>query len=152
ENPRIYASSDLQSDINTLEEALGEAVSIINSARKPVIVAGVEIQRFGIQSLLLKLIAKTNIPVVSTPLSKSVVNELHPSYLGVYEGAMGYPDVRKFVESSDCVILLGTFMTDIDFGNSSTPVDQGNTINITSSKLSIKHHNYEHVEMQDFLT
>jgi TPP-dependent 2-oxoacid decarboxylase len=88
---------------------------------------------------------------VSTPLSKSVINELHPCYLGVYEGAMGYPVVRERVESSDCVMLLGTFMTDIDFGNSPTPVDQGKTINITSSKLSIRHHNYENVLMYDFL-
>jgi TPP-dependent 2-oxoacid decarboxylase len=69
----------------------------------------------------------------------------------VYEGAMGYAKVRRQVESSDCVMLLGTFMTDIDFGNSPTPVDQGKTINITSSKLSIRHHNYENVMMPDFL-
>jgi TPP-dependent 2-oxoacid decarboxylase len=29
------------------------------------------------------------IPICSTLLSKSVVSELHPWYLGVYEGAMG---------------------------------------------------------------
>jgi TPP-dependent 2-oxoacid decarboxylase len=89
--------------------------------------------------------------VVSTPLSKSVINELHPCYLGVYEGAMGYANVRRQVESSDCVMLLGTFMTDIDFGNSPTPVDQGKTINLASSKLTIRHHSYENVLMRDFL-
>ena len=80
---------------------------MINSAQMPVVVAGVEVQRFGLQELLLKFLQKTNIPVVSTPLSKSVINELHPSYLGVYEGAMGYPHVRNYVESSDCVLLIG---------------------------------------------
>ena len=105
-----------------LEEALKAVVSMLNTAHSPVIVAGVDVQRFGLQTLLLKLLSKSNIPVVSTPLSKSVINELHPCYLGVYEGAMDYPNFRRQVESSDCVMLLGTFMTDIDFGNSATPV------------------------------
>jgi TPP-dependent 2-oxoacid decarboxylase len=150
-NPHCYLAPDPKSDPLALEEALKEAVLMLNTALSPVIVAGVEVQRFGLQTLLLKLLSKSNIPVVSTPLSKSVINELHPCYLGVYEGAMGYPNVRRQVESSDCVMLLGTFMTDIDFGNSPTPVDQGKTINITSSKLSIRHHNYENVMMPDFL-
>jgi TPP-dependent 2-oxoacid decarboxylase len=150
-NPRCYTAPDPKSDPSALEEALREVVLMLNSAHSPVIVAGVEIQRFGLQTLLLKLLSKSNIPVVSTPLSKSVINELHPCYLGVYEGAMGYANVRRQVESSDCVMLLGTFMTDIDFGNSPTPVDQGKTINLASSKLTIRHHSYENVLMRDFL-
>jgi indolepyruvate decarboxylase len=78
----------------------------------PVIIDGVEIQRFALQTQVLKLIKKTGIPVVATILSKSI-SEDHPSYLGLYEGAMGYEWVREYVESSDCLILLGAFMTDI---------------------------------------
>jgi indolepyruvate decarboxylase len=37
---------------------------------------------------------KTDIPVVATILSKSIISEDHPSYLGLYEGAMGYEWVR----------------------------------------------------------
>ena len=54
-------------------------------------------------------------------LSKSVIGENHPLYLGVYEGSMGFHNVRQYVESSDCVIMIGSFMTDVDFGNSPTP-------------------------------
>ena len=56
---------------------------------------------------------KTGIPVVATILSKSIISEDHPSYLGLYEGAMGYEWVREYVESSDRLILLGAFMNDI---------------------------------------
>ncbi|MPZ07123.1 MAG: hypothetical protein GEU26_12035 [Nitrososphaeraceae archaeon] len=45
---------------------------------------------FRLQDKLLQLVNKTIIPVVSTVLSKSVISEDHASYLGVYEGAMGY--------------------------------------------------------------
>ncbi|NOJ28793.1 MAG: preprotein translocase subunit Tim44 [Nitrososphaeraceae archaeon] len=150
-SPRECIIPDLKTNHNALKEATEESISMINSSIKPVIVAGVEIQRFGLQNILLKLLDKTGIPFVSTPLSKSVIRENHPLYLGVYEGAMGFNNVRDLVESSDCVIMFGTFMTDIDFGNSPTPVEQGKTINATSSDLSIRYHNYEDISLRDFL-
>jgi len=33
--------------------------------------------------------------------------ENHPQYLGVYEGTMGREEVVDYVETSDCMILLG---------------------------------------------
>jgi indolepyruvate decarboxylase len=67
---------------------------MINKAQKPVILAGIEIQRFRLQNNLLKLIQKTKIPVAVTILGKSVVGEGHPLYLGAYEGAMGCNEDR----------------------------------------------------------
>ena len=134
-----------------LAEAVGEAAAMINASEKPVIVAGVEIQRFGLQDEVLRLTEKTDIPVVATILSKSVISEIHPSYLGLYQGAMGDESVRERVESSDCLILLGAFMTDIDFGISARPIEQRHSIYVTSEKLSIRHHNFENVRLDDFI-
>jgi len=53
-----------------LQEALAEATAMINSSKQPVIIAGVEIHRFGLQNKLLQLADKANIPVVSTVLSQ----------------------------------------------------------------------------------
>ena len=68
------------------------------------ILADVEMHRFGMQDDLLKLIERTGIPVAATILGKSVISEQHPLYLGIYEGAMGRDEVRAYVEESDCVI------------------------------------------------
>jgi TPP-dependent 2-oxoacid decarboxylase len=65
---------------------------------------------------------------------------------------MGHQSVREYVESSDCLILLGALMTDINFSISPTPIEQSKSIYVTSEKLSIKHHNFENVLLQDFLT
>ena len=140
-----------ETDRDSMQEALVEAIEIINSSKQPVVIAGVEIHRFALQNKLLQLIAKTNIPVVATVLSKSVISEDHPLYLGVYEGAMGHQSVREYVESSDCLILLGALMTDMDFSISPTPIEQARSIYVTSEKLSVKHHNFENVALQDFI-
>ena len=148
---RMNGEYEEQSDPMAMTEAVEEATTMINASQKPVIVAGVEIQRFRLQDELLQLIEKTGIPVVATILSKSVISEYHPSYLGLYEGAMGDELAREDVESSDCLILLGALLTDIDFGISVTPIDQRHTINVTSEKLSIRHHNFENVGLQPFV-
>jgi len=136
---------------NALNEALLEARYTINSSKKPVIIAGIELHRFGIQDDLLKFIEKTNIPVAATPLSKSVISEHHPQYMGIYEGAIGRDEVREYVESSDCLILMGTFMTDINLGMFTAHLDQGRSIYATSEKIYIHYHAYEDVGLCDFI-
>ena len=149
-DPQVYHDQE-KSDPTILSEALHETIDMINSSTRPVIVAGVEIQRFGLQNELLHLIEKLKIPVSSTILSKSVISELHPLYLGVYEGALGHDSVREYVESSDCLILLGALMTDIDLGGFTAKIDQKRTIYINSEKFSVRYHNYDEISLKDFI-
>jgi indolepyruvate decarboxylase len=139
------------SNRHSLKASLEEAAAMINAARKPVILADVEVHRFGLQKELVRLARKTNIPVAATILGKSVIGEHHPFYLGVYEGAMGRDDVRAYVESSDCVILLGAFMTDVNLGIYTARLDPARSIYATSEKLAVRYHSYEDVRFEDFL-
>jgi len=140
-----------KSDPESLKEALGEAVSLINGAKRPVILAGVEIHRFGLQAQLLAFAQKTGIPVASTILGKSVISEKLPIYLGLYEGATGQDSVREYVESSDCLIILGAFMTDLNLGVYTANIDPGRSIYAISEKISIKHHHYDDILFEDFI-
>src|SRR5207247_711066 len=89
--PEIHERSDPKS----LRAALAEAEDMINRARQPVILADVEVHRFGLQEQVLKFVRKANLPVAATLLGKSVLGEQHSFYLGIYEGAMGRDDVRQ---------------------------------------------------------
>jgi TPP-dependent 2-oxoacid decarboxylase len=138
-------------DRRPLQEALQEAEAMINAARQPVFITGVELLRYGLQNSLLQLAEKTNIPVAGTILSKSTIDECHPLYLGVYEGAVSQERVRAYVENSDCVILLGTFLTDITLGIFTAHLDQGKSIHSTSEKTSIRYHTYHGVYLGSFI-
>ncbi len=139
------------SDPDALREALDEAKESIKAARKPVIIAGIELHRFCLQDQLLKFAEHNNIPICATLLGKSVVSERHPLYLGVYEGAMGREEVRKYVEESDCIILLGAFMSDINLGGFTAQLDPGKCIYATSEKLRIRHHHFHNIVFADFM-
>lgn len=140
-----------QSHPEALQESVQESQVMIENARQPVILAGVEVHRFGLRADVLRLAEKNSIPVCTTLLGKSVVSEKHPLYLGVYEGAMGRDDVRRYVEESDCVILLGTFMTDINLGIFTAQLDPARCIYATSEKLRIQHHHFHDVQLTHFV-
>ena len=149
--PHEPLTTHLQSNKDALGAALGEATERVNAAKRPVIIAGVEIHRFGLREQVLKLAETHEIPMCATLLGKSVVSECHPLYLGVYEGAMGRREVTEYVESSDCVILLGTFMTDINLGIFTAQLNPERCVYATSEQLRIGHHHFQDVLLEDFV-
>jgi indolepyruvate decarboxylase len=147
----LYAAPAAPSDSRALDEAVEEAAERIENARQPVLLLGVEIHRFGLQDLALKLAESTGIPMAATMLGKGVVGETHPLYMGLYEGAVGRDEVTRYVEASDCVIMLGTFMTDINMGMYTAELDIGDCIYATSEQLRIRHHHFHDVPLSEFM-
>ncbi|MFN9039528.1 MAG: alpha-keto acid decarboxylase family protein, partial [Planctomyces sp.] len=134
-HPHVPVSEVVQSDADALQAAVAEAREKLKVARNPVIIADIEVHRFGLQRELLAFAEQNNIPISATLLGKSVVSERHPLYLGIYEGAMGRAEVQKRVEKSDCIILLGTFMSDINLGGFTAQLDPAKCVYATSEKL-----------------
>jgi len=151
EGPHVPAVTKRKSDRDALAEALAEATRRISQSRRPVILAGVEIHRLGLQSQLLALAEGAGIPITTTLLGKSVVSETHPLFAGIYQGAMGREEVTDIVEKSDCLIVLGAFLTDIDLGIYTAKLDPTKCIYATSDTLRISHHHFHDVRLADFL-
>jgi indolepyruvate decarboxylase len=139
-----------QSDPNALREATTEASNMISAAKRPVIIAGEEIHRFELQDKLLALIDKIQIPVAATILSKSVISELHPLFVGIYEGAVGQEKARQYVESSDCLIILGATLSYMTLGMFTAQIDQKRTIYVSAEKLSVMYQHSDNIDIRDF--
>ena len=147
--PRKVTIAEL-TDEAALGECIEETVEMLDASKRPVILAGVEVHRFGLQDALVKLVERARIPVAATLLGKSVLSEEHPLYLGVYEGAMGQADVQQYVESADCVLMLGCFMTDINLGVYTANLDPSHTISATSERVSVRRHAFDGVPFRSF--
>jgi indolepyruvate decarboxylase len=141
-----------KSDPHTLNAAISETLSLIRAARKPVILAGVELARYGTARLVVRMAERMNIPIAADLLSKSAVPENHPLYLGVYGGAMSSDEhVREYVENADLVLMLGTFITDMSMGFYTARLDRGRTVLATSERVSVQYHRYDSIQFRDFL-
>ncbi len=145
------ARQDPPSDPNSLAAALAEATGRLRAAKQPVLVLGVEAQRFGLVDEVLRFVEETGIPVAETLLGKSAIDSDHPRYIGVYAGKMGQERTWRYVEGSDCLILLGTALTDLELGGFTAELDPARCIHATRGRLAIGYHLYEHVEMGDFV-
>jgi len=148
---RAYRRPAHPEDQLALAEAIHEASERISRAKRPIIIAGVEIHRFGLSEQVIALAEQTQIPIASTILGKSVVRETHPLFIGLYEGAMGKSEVTQYVEDSDCVLLLGAFMTDINLGIYTAKLEVKNCIYATSEQLQISYHHFQQVSLKHFL-
>jgi indolepyruvate decarboxylase len=139
------------SDPDALREAIDEASALLTSAKRPMILADVEIHRFGLQDDLIALAEGAGLPIATTILGKSVISEGHPLFVGVYEGAMGRAEVAECVEEADCLLMLGCFLTDINLGIFTAKLDPSRCIDATSEDLRIRHHHYREVRLDDFV-
>lgn len=139
------------SDFNELRESLAEATTMMRASKSPVIIAGIDLHRYGLAEAVLKFAEKYQIPIASTLLSKSVIKEKHPLYLGVYQAAMGRQSITKFVEESDCVLMLGAMITDVDTGIFTHNLDENRVIFATTEQVRIRYHQYQDILLEDFV-
>jgi indolepyruvate decarboxylase len=139
------------SDPDALREAIDEAAALLTAAKRPMILADVEVHRFGLQDDLIALAVGAGLPIASTILGKSVFPEGHPLFVGVYEGAMGRAEVAECVEQADCLLMLGCFLSDINLGIFTANLDPSKCIDATSEDLRIRHHHYRDVRLDDFI-
>ncbi len=140
-----------ESDRENLEACLQEALAMICAAKQPVIVADVELHRHGLTDMAVAIADKFNIPIAATLLSKSIISENHPRYIGVYSGGLSEAAVQQYVEESDCLIMLGAFITDVFLGLNTAKLERKRAIVVNTEKTRIGLHAYEDVLFKDFL-
>jgi TPP-dependent 2-oxoacid decarboxylase len=139
------------SDQDALKEAIREALDMLDTARKPVVIGDVELLRFKLHKEFAGLLDKTGFPYVTMMLGKTVLSEHHPQFVGLFEGDRSRDCVRQLVESADCILLLGALMTDFNTGGFTTNLDDAKTISATIRSVKIRHHYYPNVNLHDFM-
>lgn len=141
----------LPTDEASLKGCLQEAVAWLNRASSPIVLAGVESLRFGLGSSLLQLVEGLELPFATMLSSKSILPELHPQFIGIYQGGWSRETVRRQVESSDCLLSLGAWMTDLDTGMFSVNLDHQRMIVAGNGQVRIGDHDYRNVQLGDFI-
>lgn len=133
-----------KSDPANLWEILDEVADWLQASKNPVILAGVEVARCGLGDSLIRFAEKGKIPIVVTPLSKSVINENHPLFSGVYTRDSSPAITRELVENSDCLMMLGVMFSD-------TVPEKRDAVHASIDQLKVRNHTFNDVNFLDFL-
>ena len=111
------------------EDKVKEAAALINSAKKPFILAGQGIIISDAQQELAELIEKTGIPVASTLMGLSALSVNHPQYVG-YLGMHGNYGPNIKTNECDVLIAIGMRFDDRVTGNLAKYAKQAKVIHI----------------------
>jgi indolepyruvate decarboxylase len=103
-------------DEGAIKEAADEILLKISMAKMPLMLVGVEVDRFNLNDLALTLSKRLNIPIVSDFLGRDIIPKDDANYFGTYLGVAGNPAARTLVEKSDCLLMLGMILADMNLG------------------------------------
>ncbi len=102
------------SDEAGLKDAVATIAASLETASKPLLWMGIEVDRLGLHEQAEALVRQLNIPFVTELLSKSVLAEDDPLFAGVFDGQASSAEVQGLVEDSDFILALGVWLTDIN--------------------------------------
>ena len=85
-------------------DLINEALQMIRSSEKPLIIAGSGVFYSGGQEALIRLSEAAGIPIVTPIWDRGSVEKPHPNFLGVIGAASGEP---RLLEDADLIIMVG---------------------------------------------
>jgi len=140
-------------DAKALAEAIAEATALLNAAKHPLIVVDAgSVRQADARAEVHRLIDASGLPFVTTPMSKSAIDESHKQFLGVYSGNRSKEAVRKVVDAADVVLQLGPVATDMNWGGFTSTVGQeGCAIVVDVNQTRVKNHVFLKVPLTAFL-
>ena len=138
----VVAMIDLPTDQDALNACVDEILERLASAKSPVLMAGVEVRRYGIEAKVAELSRRLGMPVVTSFMGRGLLAEEDAPLVGTYMGVAGFPEVTQLVESSDGLFLLGEIICDTNFAVSETKIDMRKTIQALDGRVTIGYHSY----------
>jgi len=139
----------IQSEPLALQNAVTQAWAQITAAKSPLIFAGVEVLRFGLSELLQEIIDASGFLYTTTTLGKTVLDEKGDKFIGTYSDAASIPSVINQVEQSDCILTLGTIITDDYLWFIENKYSD--MVLATTDQIRAGYYTYQNVTMKDFM-
>ncbi|WP_213739866.1 thiamine pyrophosphate-binding protein [Bradyrhizobium sp. dw_411] len=139
------------SDVASLGAATDAIAEALGSAASACVLPGILVARAGLQPVMRSVIDSSGLPFATMFMAKSVLDERHPGYVGMYDGALMNEKVRVFVEGCDLVLNVGSPLTDFNTGAFTSRLDPAKTISIGHHRTQVNGKVYPNVEMGDVL-
>jgi indolepyruvate decarboxylase len=139
------------SDPATLAEAVNAAAAKLARAKTAAILAGYLIPRLGCVQEATALVEAAGLPFATMIMDKTALDETHPQYIGMYDGRLMNPEIRKFIEGCDCVLNLGALWSDLNTGAFTANLDPSRLIAVMHHSLRVGQALYPNIEMGDAL-
>src|SRR2546422_10896280 len=90
----------LKSNETSLQKAVAAITERLKSSKSVVALPAFTISRLGLQKEARAAIEAIGCPFATTSMEKSIIDESHPQFAGMYSGALSTEETRKIVEGA----------------------------------------------------
>ncbi len=149
-NPVVIANRPA-ADPDAVAACAEEVLERLAAAKHPVMMAGVEVRRYGLEQKLAELGRRLEIPIATSFMGRGLLAGLDCPLIGTYLGLAGDPVVSARVEDSDALLLLGVIVSDTNFAVSARQIDLRKAIDASNGQVRIAHHHYPMIPLADLL-
>ena len=143
----VVAEAPQAVDADALDACVDEILARLARAASPVLMAGVEVRRFGLEAKVALLSRRLGLPVVTSFMGRGLLADADAPLLGTYMGVAGLPEVTRLVEESDGLFLLGVIVCDTNFAVSEKKIDMRKTIQALNGQVTMAYHTYPQIPL-----
>src|SRR5438552_18238517 len=97
----------LKSNEASLKKAVAAITERIKNAKSIVALPAFTLSRVGLQKEAREAIEALGCPFATTSMEKSIIDESHPQFAGMYSGVLSAEETKKIVEGAELVIDIG---------------------------------------------
>ena len=120
-------------------DRLLEAVEMLKSAKRPLIVSGGGVRYSGAEQALADFAATRGIPVAETVAGKGALVHDHPSHVGPI-GILGSTSANALAGAADVVLAIGTRLQDFTTGSWTCFAPEAKFISINAARFDATKH------------
>ncbi len=149
----LNAVKRTKSDPASLDAAVQFVLNKVNGAKQIVALPSNLIATYGLTNQFVEFLKKSGMSYATSPMSKGVISETHPNYLGLYSGVTSSPSALKsIVEGADLILDLGGLINeDINTGNWTSNLAPDKTIVIGDHFVKMGGTLFSGVTLEDML-
>jgi indolepyruvate decarboxylase len=142
----------LKSNDVSLKKAVAAITERIKNAKSIVALPAFTLSRVGLQKEAREAIEALGCPFATTSMEKSIIDESHPQFAGMYSGALSTKETREIVEGAELVIDLGgVSLNDETTMGFSTLLDPARFISIGLNDVRVAEQIFGNVRLVDML-
>ncbi len=144
---RVPPPAPLGVDEEAVADCAEEIMDRLTRARRPVLMVGVEVRRYGLEARVAELARRLRIPVVTSFMGRGLMTGTEVQPVGTYLGLAGDPRISRLVEESDALLLLGVILSDTNFAVSAGRLDLRRVVHAFDRRVRVAHHIYPEVPL-----
>lgn len=147
----LYISNKNVIDEDTEDQIVTDILEAVYRAERPMVLIDTLADRHRANSLIKELVDKTHILTYTTYNAKTVLDESHPAFAGVYGGDLSTSGVAEHMNSSDLVLNIGPIYSDSTTGGFSRRIEHKNLVVLHPKYVEVQGVDYDAVHFLPIL-